>query len=29
VNHEDRFTAELLNPAKDAADSLNYDEMER
>jgi len=29
VNHEDIFTAEYLNPAKDVVDSLIYDEMER
>ena len=29
MNHEDIFTAEQLNPAKDVVDSLVYDEMER
>ena len=29
VNHEDMFTAEQLNPAKETVDLLTYDEMEK
>jgi len=29
VNHEDIFTAEQFNPAKETVDLLNYDEMEK
>ena len=29
VNHEDMFTADQFNPAKETVDLLNYDEMEK
>ena len=29
MNHEDMFTVEQLNPAKEIVDLLTYDEMEK